>query len=124
MVKRGGRGNVYASIVPGKIMRICPHCGKRIPDDNNNIYCPVCNQIADEEVLLRMKIEKKIRKPEQESEPIKKSASKSVNKVSSRRKEYDGDTVKISDDKNPYLSTIISIVVVAAIIAAVFYFVR
>jgi uncharacterized Zn finger protein (UPF0148 family) len=98
-------------------MRICPHCGFQIPDNNNNIYCPACNQIADEEVLLRMKIEKKINKNTEEPSPEKETSSK---RVKDRRMRKNND----NEDKNSYVSVIISILVVAAIIAAIFIFIK
>lgn len=107
-------------------MRICPHCGNQIPDENNNIYCPYCNHIADEEVLLRMRIEKKLHKPEEEpGKPVKIIKDKEQPaKLKSRHKDGDDETLGVSDDRNPYLSVITSVAVILVAIAAAYFLIK
>ena len=96
-------------------MKVCPHCGNQIPDDNNNIYCPYCNHIANEEVLLRMKIERELRGPEgEQKKPVR----------SKRHDDDDYETVRVSNDRNPYVSAAISIAVLAAVIVAAYFLLR
>ncbi len=114
MVERGN-GTVFAHS-SWQIMKVCPHCGNQIPDDNSNIYCPYCNYIANEEVLLRMKIEKQLRKPE--DDPKKPLRNKR------RYDDDDFDTVKVSDDRSPLISAAISVAVIAAVIAVAYFLLK
>lgn len=100
-------------------MKVCPYCGKKIPDDNNNIYCPFCNEIVDENVLLSMKIEEKLQKESPaKQKPVKEKKSEPVKKKI-RYSDDDFDTVKLSDDKKPYAQIIL---LVLAVLAAIAYF--
>lgn len=100
------------------IMKVCPHCGNEIPDNNSDIYCPICNGIVDEEVLLRMKIEKKLKNTDDtKAKPVK--PVKEETPRNSNRYGEDDETVKVSEDKNPYTAII---VVVIAVVAAAAYF--
>lgn len=97
-------------------MKVCPYCGKKIPDDNNNIYCPFCNEIVDENVLLSMKIEKLQKEKPEEKVTVKQKKSDPVKKKL-RYDDDDFDTVKVSSDKKPYAQIILLVVVVAAVAA-------
>ncbi|GLC82756.1 hypothetical protein [Lacrimispora brassicae] len=63
-----------------------------------------------------MKIEKQLHKPE--SEPKKPVTGKS------RYDDDDFDTVKVSHDRNPYISAAVSIAVIAVVIAAFYFLLR
>lgn len=104
-----------------QIMKICPHCQNQIPDENDNIYCPICNHIADEEVLLRLRIEKRLRMLNEEQKIRGKKVREEPVKPQKRYNE-EIRTVRASENNNPNLSEIISIIVVVFVIAAIFFF--
>lgn len=93
-------------------MKRCPYCGEEIPDDNKNVYCPHCNNIADKDVLLRMKIEKTIQQP-QKKQPVMRERQDVGRRI---REEY----VEESSGKTIYI--VLGVICVAAAAAAVWYF--
>ncbi|WP_415066383.1 hypothetical protein [Lacrimispora sp.] len=106
-------------------MRTCPHCGKQILEGNNTIYCPSCNQIVDEEVLLRMRIEKKLQKSD--DQPFRGfNTGKEEQEKQKKHYHYDDDyrSIKIQNNEKSYTSTIVSIIVVIAVIAAVYFLLK
>ncbi len=106
-------------------MRVCPHCGNQISENNNTIYCPGCNQIVDEEVLLRMKIEKKLQKSD--DQPFRGGKiTKAEMEKQKRRYNNDDDyrSIKVQNEEKSYVSAIVTIVVIAAVIAAVYFLLK
>ncbi len=103
-------------------MKICPHCQNQIPDEKNNIYCPFCNHITDEQVLLRLKIEKRLRMLKEENKKTVKKGKEEPVKLKKRYDDDDYHIVRVSDDKIHDLFEILSIIILAFIIAAIFFF--
>lgn len=105
-------------------MRECPHCGKQISEGNNTIYCPNCNQIVDEEVLLRMRIEKKLQKSDDQPFRGGKITKEETEKQKRRYNDDDYRSVKVQNNEKSHTSTIISIIVLIVVIAAVYFLLK
>lgn len=102
-------------------MRTCPHCNGKIPDDQKNVYCPHCGNIADPDVLLRMKIEKELKEGKKEpSAQVKRSPEPEPKRTSSRFD--DSDFSERAEEKKSIVPIVIGVVVIIGLIAAAVLF--
>lgn len=104
-------------------MKTCPTCGKKFDSSDGNIYCPHCGSIADDNVLLNEKIEKKITQPREPK--IQKAPVSTKENPKPRPKQPDDDFApkKIhTSEKNYIPAIIIGLVVIIAIGIYYYYF--
>lgn len=103
-------------------MKTCPFCRAEVEENTNNIYCPSCGNIIDENVLLKMKIEKELQKKPEE----RKKEAQRREPERAQTKKYGGDDdyvgLKIEEEKSPVVKIVIGVIALALAAAAVWYF--